>query len=130
MDTSTLIRILDSLPQAQAEYPFGPDPLVYKIRGKMFAALSEQHPSPFVTLKCTPQDGEVLSSQFSAIRPGYHMNKRHWISVSLQGDADAGMIEDLCTRSYQLVVSKLRKGEREALLGLFCQAKPGQGPQD
>lgn len=118
-----LTDYLDSLPQSEAEYPFGPDPLVYKIRGKMFAAVSERSSSSFVTLKCTPQDAEVLISQFSAIRPGYHMNKRHWISVSLQGDVDRGMMEDLCRRSYLLVVSKLRKAEREALQRLWPQGQ-------
>lgn len=49
------------------------------------------------------------------------MNKRHWISVDLEGDVDTGMIEDLCLRSYQLVVSKLKKSDREALQSLTLQ---------
>ncbi|QXO15539.1 MULTISPECIES: MmcQ/YjbR family DNA-binding protein [Vibrio] len=119
----TLIEFIESLPQVQADYPFGPEPLVYKIRGKMFVLFFESASEWFVNLKCTPQDGEILTSQFNAIRPGYHMNKRHWISVALQGDVEPGMIEDLCLRSYQLVVNKLRKGEREALQRLWPQGK-------
>lgn len=121
MTAQQLTDFLDSLVQSQACYPFGPEPLVYKIRGKMFACLSQEQGPYFVTLKCTPQDGEILTSQFAAIRPGYHMNKRHWISVLLEGDVEAGMIEDLCRHSYQLVVSGLKKSEREALQSLTLQ---------
>lgn len=121
MSLTQLTDYLDTLVQSQACYPFGPDPLVYKIRGKMFAYISQERTPYFVTVKCTPQDGEVLTSQFAAIRPGYHMNKRHWISIELDGDVEAGMVEDLCLRSYQLVVSKLKKSEREALQSLTSQ---------
>lgn len=121
MTLQQLTDYLESLLQSEACYPFGPDPLVYKIRGKMFAYVSQESAPYFVTLKCTPQDGEVLTSQFSSIRPGYHMNKRHWISVDLEGDVDTGMIEDLCLRSYQLVVSKLKKSDREALQSMTLQ---------
>ncbi|ASU23744.1 hypothetical protein CCZ37_14205 [Vibrio qinghaiensis] len=120
---------LDIFPQVESSYPFGPDAFVFKIRGKMFAYTfqsreeSQSREEPFVTLKCTPEDGEVLTSAFSAIRPGYHMNKKHWISVKLNGDVDQMMLEELCGRSYQLVVSKLKKSDREALQALFVQAK-------
>ncbi|WP_172562632.1 MmcQ/YjbR family DNA-binding protein [Vibrio furnissii] len=121
MTVTQLTDYLDTLLQSEACYPFGPEFLVYKIRGKMFAYIAQDRAPMFVTLKCTPQDGEVLTSQFSSIRPGYHMNKRHWISVDLDGDVEAGMIEDLCQRSYQLVVSQLKKSDREALQSLTLQ---------
>ncbi len=110
-----LKEYLTQLPQVEACYPFGPDPLVFKIRGKMFAYLAIDHSTPFVTLKCEPQDGAFLTDQFKAIKPGYHMNKRHWISVELSGDVEPQMIEDLCLRSFKLVVSKLKKSDREAI---------------
>ncbi|OEE41679.1 MmcQ/YjbR family DNA-binding protein [Vibrio anguillarum] len=123
MEMYDIESFLDILPQVESSYPFGPDALVFKIRGKMFAYTSQSREEPFVTLKCTPEDGEVLTSAFSAIRPGYHMNKRHWISVKLNGDVDQMMLEELCELSYQLVVSKLKKSDREALQALFVQAK-------
>lgn len=70
---------------AEASYPFGPEALVYKVRGKMFALVS-QDDAPSVTLKCVPEDGELLTGQFVAVRPGYHMNKWHWLTISLSGD--------------------------------------------
>lgn len=121
MTVTQLTDYLDTLLQSEACYPFGPEFLVYKIRGKMFAYIAQDRVPTFVTLKCTPQDGEVLTSEFSSIRPGYHMNKRHWISVDLDGDVEAGMIEDLCQRSYQLVVGQLKKSDREALQSLTLQ---------
>lgn len=124
MELTDIESFLEALPQAQSGYPFGPDALVYKIRGKMFAYTSQSSNQPFVTLKCTPQDVEVLTSEFSSIRPGYHMNKRHWISITLNGDVDSNMLEELCERSYRLVVSQLKKTERMALQPLFQQAKP------
>lgn len=115
MDIQALEEYLNNLPQAEACHPFGPDPLVFKIRDKMFAYLACDTDMPFVTLKCEPQDGAFLTDQFKAIKPGYHMNKRHWISVMLEGDVEPEMIEDLCLRSFKLVVSKLKKPDREAV---------------
>ncbi|KGK14452.1 hypothetical protein DC58_05745, partial [Vibrio navarrensis] len=59
-----------------------------------------------------PEDGEVLCAQFTAITPGYHTNKRHWITVYFSGDVEDGLNEDLCQRSYDLVVAKLPKSQR------------------
>lgn len=114
----TLKSIEDYLEQfvaAESSYPFGPEALVFKIKGKMFALTSQTSDEPYVTLKCTPADGEVLVSEFDAIRPGYHMNKRHWISIAINGDVDETMLQDLATQSYKLVVSKLKKSDREEL---------------
>ncbi len=70
MDIKRLEEFLNRLPQTEACYPFGADPLVFKIRGKMFAYVSIDREKPFVTLKCQPQDGEFLTDQFEAIKPG------------------------------------------------------------
>lgn len=115
MKTSQLEAYLTQFPQVEVCYPFGPDPVVFKIRNKMFAYIAIEAAVPFVTLKCEPQDGAFLTDQFKAIKPGYHMNKRHWISVELAGDVDPEMIEDLSLRSFRLVVSKLKKSDRDAI---------------
>jgi predicted DNA-binding protein (MmcQ/YjbR family) len=88
---------------------------VYKVMGKMFALVSQLNAEPSVTLKVLPANGEVLVDQFSAIIPGYHMNKRHWITVTLDRDVPSGMLQDLADQSYALVVSKLTRKQQLAL---------------
>lgn len=97
-------------------YPFGPEAAVFKVRDKMFALIAFHKDKLCITLKATPADVEVLTEQFDAIIPGYHMNKKHWITVTVEGDVSEGMIKDLVDGSYKLVVSKLPKVQREALL--------------
>jgi predicted DNA-binding protein (MmcQ/YjbR family) len=80
--------------------------------GKMFALVSQKEKTPRITLKCTPADGEVLISQYESIDPGYYMNKRHWITISLTGETPDDMLIDLANNSYDLVVSKLTKADK------------------
>lgn len=101
---------------AGSSYPFGPDALVYKVRGKMFALVDQGEPSS-VTLKCVPEDGELLVSQFAAIRPGYHMNKRHWLTIDLGGDVPEALLRDLAGDSYALVLRGLPRSVRAELEG-------------
>lgn len=122
MTNLELENYLDTFMCAESGYPFGPEALVFKVKGKMFAILSQREGREYVTLKVKPEDGEVLTSQFSDITPGYHTNKRHWVTVYYPGDVEDGLIEDLCQRSYQLVVSKLPKAQRELLLGSALHA--------
>tara|TARA_Y100001956_G_C4116340_1_gene185089 strand:+ start:1636 stop:2010 length:375 start_codon:yes stop_codon:yes gene_type:complete len=117
MTNHELEDYLDTFMCAESGYPFGPDALVFKVKGKMFAILSMREGREYVTLKVKPEDGEVLTSQFSDITPGYHTNKRHWVTVYYPGDVEDGLIHDLCERSYELVVSKLPKAQRQLLLG-------------
>ncbi|MCK6264617.1 MmcQ/YjbR family DNA-binding protein [Vibrio sp. ZSDE26] len=115
MESRQLEEFLMQFVAAEQDFPFGPEVMVFKVKGKMFALLGERNGRYSVNLKCSPEDGEVLASQFSGISPGYHMNKRHWITVDLSHDVEVSMIKDLCERSYQLVVSKLKKSDREML---------------
>ena len=107
-------RLLGYVGSSSSE-PFGPDALVFKVMGKMFALLSQKKNEKKLTLKCDPSDAAVLVSQFDEIIPGYHMNKKHWITVSLKGDVPIGIMRDLATKSYELVVSKLTKAEKKKL---------------
>src|SRR3954469_22616458 len=68
-----------AFPAVVLEYPFGPETAVFKVVGKMFAALNES----MVTLKADPEDARALVQAFTEMSPGYHMNKKHWISVAL-----------------------------------------------
>ncbi|MHA2708508.1 MmcQ/YjbR family DNA-binding protein [Vibrio owensii] len=115
MNIKELKQFLDTFMSAESSFPFGPEALVFKIKGKMFAVLAQRHGREYVSLKVAPEDGEVLTSQFTDITPGYHLNKRHWITVYFNGDVEDGFVQDLCERSYDLVVAKLTKAQRISL---------------
>ena len=115
MKREKLEQYLSTLQGAEKNHPFGPDALVFKVMGKMFAYVSEKEGTPIVTIKCIPLDGEILVEQFESITPGYYMNKKHWITVSpansqadsLADEISENMLIDLANKSYELVVGKL-----------------------
>lgn len=115
MKKDKLEKYLSKLKGSKGSYPFGPKALVFKVMDKMFALVSQKEEIPRVTLKCSPADGEVLVSQYKSIIPGYHMNKKHWITISLTGELPEEMLTDLANGSYKLVVSKLTKADRYEL---------------
>lgn len=94
------------LPGADLTHPFGEEWDVYKVRGKVFMLLTVLDGAGVVTVKARPADASVLREAFAEIAPGYHMNKRHWITISSGGGIEAGMVEDLVTESYLLVLEK------------------------
>ncbi len=108
---------------AVEEYPFGPEAAVFKVMGKMFALVAWNEKPLRVTLKSDPDEAQALRSLFEAVEPGYHMNKEHWNTVTLDGSMKDGIIEEMVVASYDLVVKKLRKAEREKLL------RGGPGPK-
>src|SRR4051794_35559559 len=111
---------------AVEEFPFGPGTSVFKVGGKMFA-LSALDGRPFVvSVKCEPELAVELRGTYAAIRPGYHLNKRHWNTVTLDDSLPAELIRDLVEDSYDLVVSALPKRTREKL-GWAPQARIGSG---
>ena len=114
MERARLEAHLITFRGAEASYPFGPEALVYKVRGKLFALVS-QDGNPSVTLKCVPEDGELLVGQFEAVKPGYHMNKRHWLTITLSGDVPDEMLLGLAEDSYRLVVKGLPRAVRAEL---------------
>ena len=89
--------------------PFGPDVLVYKVAGKMFAlAVPADFPAR-INLKCDPERALALRDEYEAITPGYHMNKRHWNTLVLDGSLPSKLVRDLIDHSYELVVASLPK---------------------
>jgi len=94
------------LPGAYLDHPFGPDWDVYKVRGKVFMLQTEITREAIVVLKSAPADGVALRDAYTDITPGYHMNKRHWITLNPGGTLDKQLIEDLVTESYLLVIEK------------------------
>ena len=81
----------------------------------MFGMLNYRNDTAHINLKCDPEEAMVLRDVFAAVRPGYHMNKAHWNTVTLDGSIPLGEIERMIDRSYGLVVRKLKKTERIAL---------------
>lgn len=117
MNKEKLEKYLLSMKGAESSYPFGSEALVFKVMGKMYALVSQHDEIPRVTLKVNPADGEVLTSQYACIKPGYYMNKKHWVTISLTGELPSGVLKDLADASYDLVVVKLTKKEKETLKG-------------
>lgn len=94
--------------------PFGPEALVYKVAGKMFAVtVPEDHP-PRINLKCDPERALQLRDEHPGIKPGWHMNKRHWNTVMLD-EVPSALVRELVRHSYDLVVAALPRKAREAL---------------
>jgi len=116
MNATEVRTYLLEKPGAFEGFPFGPQVAVMKIRRKMFATLSLNKGVASTNLKCDPDEALMLRDIFDAVKPGYHMNKRHWNTVILDGSVPAGEIERMMDRSYGLVVKGLKKVEREALL--------------
>ena len=109
-------RYLLSKPDCLEDYPFGPDVAVMKIAGKMFATYaSQQDGTVHMNLKCDPAEALALRDVFDAVIPGYHMNKKHWNTVVLDGSIPDGEVERMIDRSYGLVVKGLKKAERRSL---------------
>ncbi len=96
-------------------FPFGEGVLVFKVLGKMFATLSLNVPSS-MNLKCEPEYALDLRDQYNAIKPGYHMNKKHWNTLALvDEDFTPELLWQLIDHSYELVVKGLKKADREKL---------------
>ena len=104
-----------SLPGSEETFPFGPENTVFKVGGKIFA-LSRLDAEPLrVSLKCEPALAEELRQAHAAVIPGYHLNKRHWNTVTLDGSIADTEIQDLIQDSYDLVVATLTRVQREQL---------------
>ena len=109
MDLPDAISHFLSKPGAEETMPFGPDTLVYKVGGKMFALSSPDDFPATLNLKCDPERSLALQDQYAAIIPGYHMNKRHWITLTLDGSVPAPLVRELIDHSYALVAAALPK---------------------
>lgn len=116
MDLPDAISHFLSKPGAEETTPFGPDFLVYKIHGKMFALTSPGDYPATINLKCDPERSVVLRDEYDSITPGYHMNKRHWNTLVLDGSLPTKLVRELIDHSYDLVVASLPKSARNQIL--------------
>ncbi|KQN53405.1 MmcQ/YjbR family DNA-binding protein [Erwinia sp. E602] len=106
------IATAELLAASACSYPFGPEHQVFKVADKIFLLLTERHGEKIVTLKCREQDGELHRAIYDSIRPGYHMNKRHWITVWPGEKISAALISQLVEESYRLVLEGVPKYRR------------------
>lgn len=116
---------LDGMTGAAAERPFGPDVRVWKVAGKMFALMPVKSPAS-VSLKCDPHLAEILREAHPGITAGYHLNKRHWNTISLKGDVPEEEVMRLAGHSYDLVRASLTRAQRAVLDQL--DHEPGINP--
>lgn len=124
MDIKNLKSYLLNKPGGTEDYPFGPDTLVYKVMGKMFALLGEDDNPLRINLKCDPDEALVLRDMYESVIPGYHMNKEHWNTVILDGSIPESEIKKMIDESYRLVVKSLKKSDKEKLSALINDIRP------
>ena len=98
------------------ELPFGPQALVFKVAGKMYALIAWEEKPIYISMKCDPDRADSLRNTYPAIKPAYHFNKTHWNMVYIDGTLTNDQIIELIDHSYDLVVRKLKKVDRERIL--------------
>jgi predicted DNA-binding protein (MmcQ/YjbR family) len=110
VDTEAAMDSCAAHPAVELSYPFGDDTPVFKVVGKVFAILNAEAGPGQITLKCDPEDARALVERFPEVTPGYHMNKKHWITVALP--AAEAPVDELIQGSYDLVVAQLPRAQR------------------
>jgi predicted DNA-binding protein (MmcQ/YjbR family) len=112
VDYDYLIAYLESKPAAWRDMPFGPDALVFKVLNKMFALVAWQADPLTISLKADPIDAVILRKQYTAIRPGYHMHKKHWNTITIDGSVPDDELRRMIDDSYDLVVAGMTRADR------------------
>jgi predicted DNA-binding protein (MmcQ/YjbR family) len=109
MSSAELRRICLAHPGAVEEFPFGPETSVFKVGGKMFALAGLKRKPLKVSVKCEPELGEQLRRTYDEIEPGYHLNKRHWLTITCGASATDELVQELIGGSYDLVAGAARR---------------------
>jgi len=113
MDIESLRNYCLSKPGAEETLPFGPDVLVYKVGGKAFLLLSLDDEQLQFNVKCDPELAIELREQYSCVLPGYHMNKKHWNTIIVNGSVPSKQLKEWIDHSYDLIVSGLPKNFKQ-----------------
>ena len=109
MNIETLREYCLSKAEVEETQPFGPDNLVYKVNGKMFLLASlDEDPLTF-NVKCDPEKAIELREEHTCVQPGYHMNKKHWNTIVVDGSVSVRQLMEWIDDSYQLVAGKSKK---------------------
>jgi predicted DNA-binding protein (MmcQ/YjbR family) len=137
MDHLTVRDYLLSKPEAWEDFPFYPDVAVMKVKNKMFATLSPASSKEIedgggalsanpvesyrMNLKCDPHEAIQLRDVFESVLAGYHMNKKHWNTIILNGEVPMGELQRMIDNSYALVVKGMTKAERRSLEATYSE---------
>jgi len=112
MNLETFYEFCLSKKGVSEHFPFDQDTLVFKVGGKIFALsslLQWEKNEPAVNLKCDPERAQELRAEYDEIKPGFHMSKVHWNTISLNGNLSTAFIKELIDHSYELVFKSLTK---------------------
>jgi predicted DNA-binding protein (MmcQ/YjbR family) len=116
MDVESLRNYCLKKREVTEEFPFGPHTLVFKVKGKVFLLTSLDSDVLQFNVKCDPDKAIDLRERYDAIQPGYHMNKKHWNTVVVDGRLSQQLLREMIDDSYNLVVDSLPKKIKEKLL--------------
>lgn len=116
MNIETLREYCLSKKAVTEDFPFGETTLVFRVEGKIFLLVALDAAPLQFNAKCDPEKAIELREAYDAIQPGYHMNKKHWNTVIIDGSVSTGLIKEMIDDSYSLVVKSLPKKIREELL--------------
>ena len=116
MQIMELVTYLQNKNGTTEEYPFGPDVMVFKVAGKIFALVAWRQSPLTINLKCHPDQAGTLRNIFTAVKPGYHMNKDHWNTVIFDNSIPKELVFRMIDESYELIVQRLPVKKRKTLI--------------
>jgi len=111
-----VIAACTAKPGAVEDYPFGDEVAVFKVADRIFALVPAGRGAASVSLKCDPGLAIGLRGRYAGVRPGYHLSKRHWNTVALDGSVPDEEVLELIEHSYDLVVARLTRAQRDQLI--------------
>ena len=115
MNIEELREYCISKPHVEEAFPFDEETLVFKVGGKMFLLVDINGSPVHFNVKCDPERAIELREQYTFIIPGFHMNKKHWNTVTCEKGASKKLLKELIDHSYELVIQSLPKKDREKL---------------
>ena len=115
MDIEQLRNYCLSKQGAEETLPFGPDTLVYRVGARAFLLVGLDNETLRFNVKCDPDKASELRERFSCVLPGYHMNKKHWNTIAVDGSVSSSQLKDWIDHSYELIVENLPKKIRDEL---------------
>ena len=124
MDTVEFREYCLTKPDAAEGTPFGETVLVFKVAGKMFALMSLDEVPATANLKCDPDLALELRDRYEQVRPGYHMNKKHWNTVEIGGGIPEAELRKMIDHSYELVLSSLPRARRSTIPHAAAPRRP------
>jgi predicted DNA-binding protein (MmcQ/YjbR family) len=114
MNIEQLCEYCLSKPGAEETLPFGPDTLVFKVGGKAFLLTGLERTDLQFNVKCDPDLAVELREEYACVQPGYHMNKKHWNTIVVDGSVSIKKLKEWIDHSYDLVTESLPKKNKEA----------------